>query len=75
MAYREFADALRTPPLDVLLDCESWQVHICSDPPADVGRVVQGHYRQRPSFHDALIHWSIALCMSIQVSTAASHGG
>ena len=26
IAYKEFADALRSPPLDVLLNCESWQV-------------------------------------------------
>ncbi|CAL5220843.1 g2927 [Coccomyxa viridis] len=25
IAYKEFADALRSPPLDVLLNCESWQ--------------------------------------------------
>ena len=26
IAYKDFAEALRSPPLDVLLDCESWQV-------------------------------------------------
>ena len=42
IAYKEFADALRSPPLDVLLNCESWQVF---SNPGDNASVVQNLHR------------------------------
>jgi hypothetical protein len=37
VAYKEFADALHRIPLDVLLNCDSWQVQLVSEEPHATG--------------------------------------
>lgn len=46
VAHKEFAHALHTPPLDVLLNCDSWQVKLASEEPPATLHLTCQHERE-----------------------------